>query len=116
MLGSMQLLTTKHPTAFGYWLCALDFALHDIHEIAIIAETGDERLQPLIDVLWSRYRPDVLAAVAPPALNDTVPALLNQRTLRDNAPTAYVCQGFVCQQPVNEPGAFLQQLDADLPE
>jgi hypothetical protein len=116
MLGSMQLLASEHPTAFGYWLCALDFALHDIREIAIIAESGDKRLQPLIEVLWSRYRPDILAAVAPPALNDTVPALLNQRTLRDNAPTAYVCQGFVCQQPVNEPGAFLLQLDEDLPE
>ena len=111
ILGSIQSLAVQHPTAFSYWLCALDFALHDIHEVAILSNSGDSRIQPLIDVLWSRYRPGVIAAVAPPALGDAVPALLDQRTLLNDAPTAFVCQGFVCQQPVNDPDAFLQQLD-----
>ena len=108
-------MASQHPTAFSYWLCALDFALHDIREVAIIAEPDDSRIQSLIDVLWSRYWPNVIAAVAPPDQSDALPALLNQRTMLNDAPTAYVCQGFVCQQPVNEPGAFLQQLDTGFP-
>jgi len=36
--------------------------------------------------------------------------LLSDRPLQGGKPTAYVCQGFVCQQPVNDPEAMLAQL------
>jgi uncharacterized protein YyaL (SSP411 family) len=35
---------------------------------------------------------------------------LNDRTLKDGLPTAYVCQGFVCKQPVNSVEEMERQL------
>ncbi len=110
MLGRMQSLAAEHPTGFSYWLCALDFSLHDILEIAILGDAGDSKLEALVSVLWNKYRPGVVAAISPPNLESPVPALLEQRGLVDNSPTAYVCQGFVCQQPVTDAQALLEQL------
>ncbi|MCI0520710.1 MAG: hypothetical protein L0Z70_10715, partial [Chloroflexi bacterium] len=38
------------------------------------------------------------------------PALLKDRPLFNDLPTAYVCQGFVCLQPVNSPIEMESQL------
>jgi uncharacterized protein YyaL (SSP411 family) len=111
MLSRMQLLAAKHPSGFGYWLCALDFAMNDIHEVAVIGDWNDDRTGKLASALWSRYRPGMVAAISPPSFGLPHPALLNQRTQLDDAPTAYVCQGFVCQQPVTDPEAMLKLLD-----
>ena len=111
MVSRLQLLAARHPTAFGYWLCALDFALQDTFEVAILGNPHDERTKSLVAALWSRYRPSLVAAISPPVTEHPLPTLLDQRVLVNNAPTAYVCQGFVCQQPVNNPADLLQQLE-----
>ena len=111
MLSSVQVLIYQHPTSFSQWLYALDFALHPIREVAILGDFEDNRTQSLIRTLWSRYRPDVIAAISqsPPLVGG--PALLDNRLLLNDAPTAYVCEGFVCNQPVNDVDQFRQQLD-----
>jgi uncharacterized protein YyaL (SSP411 family) len=111
MLARVQSFVYQHPTAFSQWLYALDFALHPIREVAILGDPEDQRTQSLIQTLWSRYRPDVIAAISqsPPPIG--VPVLLDNRPLLNDAPTAYVCEGFVCQQPVNDADQFREQLD-----
>jgi len=111
MLVRLQLIASQHPTAFSYWLCALDFALNDTHEIVIIGDLDDMRIKPLVSALWRSYRPGVVAAISPPALDAHGPALLQQREMINDAPTAYVCQGFVCQYPVNDEQEMLDLLD-----
>ena len=110
MLGSIQELMTRYPTAFAQWLCAADFALGPVQEIAVLGEAGDPQTAALLHTLWKRYRPRQVMAVSayPPASGS--PALLKDRPLKDGRPTAYVCQGFVCQQPVNSP----EELEAQL--
>ena len=44
----------------------------------------------------------ILAAAAYPP-DTRAPALLQNRPLIDDRPTAYLCEGFVCRQPVTEP-------------
>jgi uncharacterized protein YyaL (SSP411 family) len=114
MIGSVVEMTVKHPTAFSNWLCAMDFVLNDILEVVLVAEPEDDRLNPFLDGLWSRYRPGIVAAVSPPDQVGVVPALINQRTLVGNAPTAYICQDFVCLQPVNDLDQFLAQLNSQI--
>jgi len=111
MLSRMQLLVSNHPTAFANWLCALDSALHETREVVILGDPGDKRSGLLISALWSRYRPNLVAAISPPDFDSPIPALLEGRTLLDESPTAYVCQGFVCQQPVTDPNALHKQLE-----
>ncbi len=91
----------------------MDFALHPIREIAIIGEPQDKRTQSLIRSLWSGYRPDVIAAISAVPSGKGAPILLDNRPLLDDAPTAYICEGFVCKQPVNDIAQFELQLDGE---
>jgi uncharacterized protein YyaL (SSP411 family) len=108
MLTPMLESAIQYPTAFAKWLAACDFALGPVQEIAILGN----QVEALKYTLWSRYRPRLVAAVSgyPPA--GEAPLLLKDRPLQNGQPTAYVCQGFVCQQPVISPEEFASQLDA----
>ena len=98
------------PVAFAQWLCAADLALGPLHEVAILGGPTDPATHVLLQALWGRYHPRVVLASSgyPPPLGS--PALLMDRPLLDGKPTAYVCQGFICQQPVNTPESMLSQL------
>jgi uncharacterized protein YyaL (SSP411 family) len=100
----------RFPTAFSQWLCAIDFALNPIREVAIIGDLQDKRTGALIEALWSGYRPEVVAAISPSPSPVEGPALLDNRPLLNDSPTAYLCQGLVCQQPVNDAAHFTKQL------
>jgi uncharacterized protein YyaL (SSP411 family) len=50
----------------------------------------------------------VAASVFPPEKD--APALLHERGLVDGKATAYVCEGFVCRQPTNDPEMLAKQL------
>ncbi|HPH95754.1 MAG TPA: thioredoxin domain-containing protein [Anaerolineaceae bacterium] len=111
MLDSMQTALSGHPTAFGQWLSAADFALGPVQEVAIIGERSDPRTRALTDALNQAFRPRLVAAQAafpPPAGS---PALLEGRPMLDDQPTAYVCQGFTCRQPVTRPEDLIRQLN-----
>jgi uncharacterized protein len=110
MLQSIQDIAVRHPTAFSLWLSAIDFALGPVQEVAILGKPEDPAKQGLIEVLWNTYRPNLVAAIAvyPPAADS--PALLSDRPLLNELATAYVCQNFVCKQPVNKPEELLSQL------
>ena len=110
MLNSIQDTAAKYPTSFSEWLCAIDFVVHPIQEIAILGEPDLQNTQALVNALWSVYRPGAIAAISsyPPAPNS--PPLLLDRPLLDNLSTAYVCQNFVCLKPVNTPEEFISQL------
>jgi uncharacterized protein YyaL (SSP411 family) len=117
MLEKVQESASRFPTAFSQWLCATDFALNPIREVAIIGNFADKRTGALIETLWSSYRPEVVAAIsasASPSPGEG-PALLDNRPLLDDSPTAYVCEGLVCLQPVNDVVKFEKQLSDESP-
>ena len=70
-----------------------------------------EATQALLSVARSGYRPFQVLAFTRPGEPSPVP-LLEARGLVDGRPAAYVCSHFVCQQPVTDPEALRQQLDA----
>jgi hypothetical protein len=47
---------------------------------------------------------------AGPGEGETVIPLLRDRPLRGGRPTAYVCHGFACREPVTDPQALAEQL------
>jgi uncharacterized protein YyaL (SSP411 family) len=110
MLGSVQNAFLRYPTSFAQWLVTADFAVGPTREVAILGEPEDDRTRSLLKTLWKNYRPHQVAAISdyPPVPGS--PALLQDRPLLNNEPTAYVCQGFVCLQPVNLPEQMEFQL------
>jgi uncharacterized protein YyaL (SSP411 family) len=111
MLSKIQAAAYEYPTAFSKWLIALDFSTQAIREVAILGDQNSFRMQELINAAWSQYRLNALVAISSYPPSSEAPPLLHDRQLINNQPTAYVCQGFVCQNPVNLPQEMLTLID-----
>ncbi len=111
MLSGIQSAAAHYPTAFSQWLCAMDIALSPVQEVALVGDTASPDMRALIKSLWAAFRPLTVAAISDLPLSPQAPALLTDRHLLNNRPTAYVCQHFICQQPVNTPEDLARLLD-----
>ena len=105
-LRSLADIMVQHPQAFGHALGALDFAISQAKEIAIIGEVLGADTRNILGVINSRYLPASVLACAAPGDSEAIEAipLLVDRPLKGGQATAYVCQNFACQAPVNAPG------------
>ena len=93
-------MATQYPTAFAKWLSAADFATENVKQVAIVYDASNEDASELIQLIQSQYRPNVIAAASTHPPSDNAPELLKDRPLKDGKVTAYVCEGFVCKNPV----------------
>ena len=109
-LKSIAEAAIRYPTAFARWLSAADFSLGRVKQVAVLGDAEDENFQALLDVLRSEYRPNVVMAASAYPLDERAPTLLRDRPLVDGNPTAYVCEGFVCLNPVIHPDDLKKQL------
>jgi len=100
----------KYPTAFGRWLSAADFALGKQKQVAVVGDARAETFGTLIQAIRSAYRPGVVVAASPYPPEKDAPALLGDRPLVNDQPTAYVCEDFVCRQPVTSADELKKQL------
>jgi uncharacterized protein YyaL (SSP411 family) len=103
-LGQVVDFSTRYPTSFARWLCAADFALANVKQVAVMYEPGSENFHGLVKAIQSGYKPNqvVAAATVPPP--PEAPPLVNDRPLKDGRTTVYVCEGFVCKNPVTSIG------------
>ncbi len=110
MLSSMHEVMLSYPTAFAQWLCAADFAVGPSHEVAIVGGSQRAETKILLNALWKTFRPRQVTAISNYPPEPDAPALLKDRPLLNNLPTAYVCREFVCQRPVNSSKEMETQL------
>jgi uncharacterized protein YyaL (SSP411 family) len=94
----------RSPNAFGHLLCALDLFLGSPVELAIIGSPEAEDTRALIDVVFRRYLPNKVVALAAPddAQAPRPIKLLEGRGQVAGKATAYVCRNFTCEAPVTE--------------
>lgn len=112
ILERFSSLVETHPSGFGQLLCAIDFAVAETREIAIVGDPGSPATQALLNVVQRPYFPHKVTALRHPDRDDeaAIIPLLEERVMLDNQPTAYVCQNYACQQPVTDPEALAEQL------
>jgi uncharacterized protein YyaL (SSP411 family) len=111
MLNAIKEVAVRYPLGFSQWLCAVDFAIHPSTEVAIIGPVVHAGTQELIRALWSDYRPNLVAAISDLPLSPLSPALLQNKGMVNDLPTAYLCHSFYCKQPVNKATELLQLLE-----
>ena len=100
----------RYPTAFAQWLCAADFAVGPTREVAVIGDSDRSETKELLNTLWKTFRPRQVTAISNYPSEPDAPALLKDRPLLNDLPTVYVCQGFICLQPVNSRTEMEKQL------
>ncbi len=100
-------LALRYPMGFACWLSAADFALDNGKQIAVVFDAMNKDAQEIIQFIQMEYRPNtIIAASTYPPLK-SAPTLLMDRPLKENKPTIYICEHFICKQPVNS----IQELD-----
>jgi uncharacterized protein YyaL (SSP411 family) len=113
-LRPMADLMARHPTAFGRFLCALDFHIGPRVELALVAPRQLADVAPLAREAFRRYLPNLVAAgtVSGRAESAAGIPLLEGRGAVDDKPTAYVCRNYACELPVTDAAGLARQLDA----
>jgi hypothetical protein len=110
MLEKVAELAVRYPLGFCRWLSALDIALSDIKQIAVVGDLNSQDARSMIAFLHDGYHPHWITAASSLPLPEQAPELLRNRPMMSGKTTAYVCQGFVCNQPVTDKISFEKQL------
>lgn len=103
----------KLPEGFGRLLSALDFALSEPKEVAIIGPVEREDTRTLLDVIYARYLPNKIVAGSDEGDEEAAKfiPLLAERPMRDGKATAYVCIRYACQRPTTDSMELARQLE-----
>ena len=104
-------IMAEHPTAFAFLLGALERAALAPIEVAIVGERDDPARAALFREVVERLVPASVLVVAGPEQDGALTPLLADRALVDGHATAYVCERYACQRPVNDPKELRAQLD-----
>jgi uncharacterized protein len=112
-LRPMADLMARHASGFGRFLCALDFHLGPVVEVAMVAPTAGEGLGALVSEVFGRFLPNRI--VTGMVSGDTASAagipLLQGREAVGGRATAYVCRNYTCELPVTDRAALARQLE-----
>jgi len=94
----------NQPMAHFGLLCALDFFLGPVTEIAIVG--NDNNTTKMLEIVHNRFLPNKILALARPTKVDScsrlIPLLEDKATTPEKA-TVYVCENFTCKQSVDTP-------------
>jgi len=102
----------RYAPGFGRMLCAFDFHLGTVREIAIVGTLGATDTTALMEQVWKPYIPNRVVAQSSPLDTEAislVPLLRDRPQIKGQA-TAYVCENFTCKQPVTDPNDLASQL------
>ena len=91
----------RAPGGFAWMLCGLDLWFSPPREIAIAGAVDS----PVARAALAGFQPRTVVAVGP---GEGVP-LLEGKGLVDGKPAVYVCERFVCRQPVTDPAALARE-------
>ncbi len=111
-LRNLGATASQHPTAFGRLLSALDFYMGKPKEIVIVGEAEAPDTLALLQTVYSRYMPNKVVMLYLPKIEEIEARwpLLQGRSRLEGKATAYVCENYACQLPVNSPEELAKQL------
>jgi len=101
------------PSAFTQLFSAVDFMLGPAHEICLVDEPSDDRLNEMIQTIQQTFLPNkaILCCTKDnqAQLNLIAPWTENHQAI-DQKATAYVCNNFQCNQPTTDINVMLNTL------
>ena len=108
------------PSGFGQLLCGLSWYLDKPVEIALVGAREDAATRAMLDLIDGTFLPNKVVALHDPSGDDPsedvgrsgklIPLLANRPQI-DGATTAYVCEQFVCRQPVTTVDGLAELLE-----
>ncbi|TGE34581.1 thioredoxin domain-containing protein [Desulfosporosinus sp. Sb-LF] len=95
----------EHPSGYTAFLQALQFALHPSQELILAGSLDSAQLPKMRQLFFSTFRPYASVLYQEGSLTEIVP-WVQDYPLEPGHTTAYLCQNFTCQRPVQQIGEF----------
>ncbi len=113
-IAAFHATLTRVPSAMPQMLVALDSSLSKPRQIVIAGERESEATRALLSEVHRHFLPNKILLLADGTesgafLEEKLEALRGMKRLRGK-PTAYVCENFSCQEPVNDPARLRELL------
>jgi hypothetical protein len=95
-------------TSFSQMLCALDFYLGDLKEIAIVGKRNAPETEEFIRTIHDHYIPNRILVFFDPDddpedVEDSIPLLKGRTTaIAEGKPVVYICENYVCKAPITD--------------
>lgn len=118
LIASASQQVVRSPLGHTQMLMALDFAIGPTKEIVIVGPFGAEGTKTLLAVLRSSYLPRSVRLLKSPddtEIGTLVPFVARQG-MKGDKPTAYVCEGYVCDLPTNDAVKLRESLRRRVPQ
>ena len=109
IVRSAQALLSQAPRALGAEVLAGAWLAEGGLEVAVVGEPEDDATQALVAELRRHFLP--FAVIYSGAEADERMPWLEGKEAVEGKPTAYVCEGYACLLPVQEPEQLREQLD-----
>jgi hypothetical protein len=100
----------RHPTQFGRMLAAADRALGEPIDAVIAGSADDPLAVALRRAAAAPYQPDLVIAPLSTDHGVTPWPLFAAKDARDGVSTAYVCHGYACDEPTQDPDRVRAQV------
>jgi uncharacterized protein len=106
--------------SFAFFLSALDFFLGPSFQVVVAGNPEDQEARAMLRHLNRRYLPNVSVVFRPTGEQASeivriAPYTASQNLVNGKA-TAYVCMGWACELPTNDPAVMLRHLGISDPE
>ena len=101
-------IAMNSPSGVGWGLVTAQVLLCGPIQIAVIGP-DDEQRRRFVEAAWHSTTPGTVIAFGEMGVNSG-PELLRDRPMIDGKPTAYLCRGFICDQPTNKLEKFKELL------
>jgi uncharacterized protein YyaL (SSP411 family) len=108
-VSSLQTTIEKYPSMFSAWLLNLDWVLGPVLQLAFVGDPQNQRFNQLVAVSDDVFLPRLIRAGGIQTQSSPL-TLLENRTMIDDLPTAYLCQDFTCNLPTPEPDELRRQI------
>ena len=92
-------------------LCALDYALGPVYDVAIVGETYDGATQALLGALRGRFLPNKALILVNGDEVRGIARFTKEMARVEGRATAYVCSGHKCQWPTTDPDRMIDLLE-----
>src|SRR5665648_770021 len=109
-LLSFRPVLEEHPTGYTAFLQALQFALHPSQELILAGSLESAELPEMRQIFFSEFRPYSSVLYQEGSLPEVIP-WIKDYPLDPQHVTAYLCQNFTCQQPIQKIAEFKSLLD-----
>ncbi|EGW41519.1 hypothetical protein DOT_0529 [Desulfosporosinus sp. OT] len=91
----------EHPSGYTAFLQALQFAVHPSQELILAGALNATELPEMRQIFFSAFRPYASVLYQEGSLPETVP-WIQDYPIDPSHITAYLCQNFTCQRPVQQ--------------